>query len=103
MSIKSKFFTKWGTNALKVNDTELALKMINKAIKADSRELKAYLTKIAILSRMGQPKEALETLDLAIETNPENKEIDNLREMRQPLVEYINETKNAEMGEECDC
>ena len=45
MSIKSKFFTKWGTNALKVNDIELALKMVDKAIRADQRDLKAYLAK----------------------------------------------------------
>ena len=91
MSIKSKFFTKWGTNCLKNNDKELALKMVNKAIKADQWDLKAYLAKFAVLVRMNQPEEALKTLDQATEMNPEDKK--DIDELRQPFVECVNDIK----------
>lgn len=91
MSIKSKFFTKWGTNALKINDTELALKMVDKAIRADQRDLKAYLAKFAVLIRMEQSKEALEILDQAIEMNPEDKK--DIDEIRQSFVECVDDIK----------
>lgn len=96
MSIKSKFFTKWGTNALKMNDTELALKMTNKAIRADQQDLKAYLAKFAVLVRMEQPEEALKILDQAIEMNPEDKkDIDEIRQSFVGCVDDIKAGKNV--------
>jgi tetratricopeptide (TPR) repeat protein len=87
MSIKSKFFYKWGENAFKDNNSELALTMFDKAINADSKELKAYTGKFGIFTRAGRPVEALEVLDYAIEANPENAK--NIDELRQPFIKYI--------------
>ncbi len=99
MSLFSKFYTKWGENAFKDNQPDLALKMVNRAIKSDSGDLNAYILKIAILSRMAQPEEALKTLDLAIETNIENKKIiDALTQFRQPLVEYVKGANDIRAG-----
>lgn len=95
MSIKSKFFTKWGENALKINDMELALKMVNKAINADPQDLKAHFIKVNILGLTGQPEEALKTLDQAIETNPENEKEINELGLRQALVEEIDYIKTG--------
>ena len=96
MSIKSKFFTKWGTNCLKNNDIELALKMVNKAIKADQRDLKAYLAKFAVLVRMEQPEEAIKTLDQAVEMNPKDKK--DIDEIRQSFVECVDDIKAGKVA-----
>ena len=95
MSIKSKFFTKWGTNCLKNNDIELALKMIDRAIKADSQDLEAYLVKAGILARTEQPEEAIEVFDKALETNPDSEIKKIINELREALVEEIDYIKTG--------
>ena len=65
--------------------------MVDKAIRADQRDLKAYLAKFAVLVRMEQPKEALEILDQAIEMNPEDKK--DIDEIRQSFVGCVDDIK----------
>lgn len=92
MSIRSKFFTKWGENLFRDNEPELALKMFDRAIKADPKDWRAYIGKVGILTRAGYPEEAIKILDQALEANPKNAK--DLNEIRQTLIDFINENKN---------
>lgn len=93
MSIKSKFFYKWGENAFKDNNPELALTMFDKAINADPKELKAYIGKYSVFARTGRPIEALKVLDQVVVASPEN--VKDIEELRQPLIKYIDDIKTG--------
>ena len=93
MSIRSKFFLKWGNNLFRDNEPELALNMFNKAINADSRDLNAYIAKVGVLTRIGRVAEALNTLDEAIETNNNSENINEIIEIKRLLSDFVNKSK----------
>jgi len=92
MSIRSKFLAKWGENLMRNHDSELALNMFDRAIKADPKELKAYLGKAGIYVGRGNAEEAIEILNQAIEANPEYYTV--LQEAKQGIPDYIKNGTN---------
>ena len=91
MSIRSKFLAKWGENLMRNHDSELALNMFDRAIKADPKELKAYLGKAGIYVGKGNTGEAIKILDQAIAANPEYYPV--LYEAKQGIPDYINKSR----------
>lgn len=91
MSIRSKFLAKWGENLMRDHESELALNMFDRAIKADPKELKAYLGKAGIYIGRGNTGEAIKILDRAIAANPEYYSV--LNEAKQGIPEYTNKSR----------
>ncbi len=91
MSIRSKFFTKWGKNLFRDNEPELALKMFDRAIKSDPQDSLAYVNKAGMLLRFGRPDEAIAILNQAIEANARN--IEDVKEMKRALIESFSNIK----------
>ncbi|MBN1585649.1 hypothetical protein JW899_04785 [Candidatus Uhrbacteria bacterium] len=92
MSLRSKFLIKWGENLFfKENEPEMAFKMIDRAIKADSKDWRAYILKSSILMRLGRPKDALIVLESYTRDNPEK--VSDVEVvigfLREELGEYI--------------
>ncbi len=96
MSIKSKFFTKWGDRLFKNGHIDFSFQMYDKAIEADSKDIKPYIAKAGILLRLERFEGALKVLDQAVVASPENaKEIDKIRPIIIKAIFDVNRNKKA--------
>lgn len=87
MSVKSKFFTKWGKNAVGNNDIDISLKMFDKAIKADPNDLLPYVYKSGVLMNIRRAEDALNVWQHALIANPDKRE--DINTFKLPILSYL--------------
>jgi len=74
----SKEFIIQGISEYKKGNSDKAVLLFDKAIKADSKNVDAYYNKAYVLKEKGDKKDAIETLKTGIKIDPKNKELKKL-------------------------